>query len=161
MEQNLSTFLRMMLDVLKRKKTYLKDLLDTTKEQDYLLHANELDEEAFSATVEKKTGLIDKINESDEAFQVIFNRIGNAMKERAAEHEKDITAMQELIREVTELQAAIQVLEKKNKETFDNRINMRRQGIKNVKVSQKTASQYYRTQAKLNDNGPVFLDTNS
>ncbi len=161
MEQNLSTFLRMMQDVLRRKKASLQDMLTVTKEQDYLLRANDLDDEAFTATVEKKTDLINKINESDDAFQVIYKRIGENMKERAAEHEQDILAIQGLIREVTELQAAIQVLEKKNKETFDGRINQRRQGIKNVKVSQKTASQYYKTQAKLNDNGPVFLDTNS
>lgn len=161
MEQNLSTFLRMMQDVLRRKKASLQEVLEVTREQDYLLHANELDDEAFSATVEKKTDLINKINDSDDAFQVIYKRIGDSMKERAAEHEKDIMAIQELIRDVTELQAAIQVLEKKNKDTFDNRISQRRQGIKNVKVSQKTASQYYKTQAKLNENSPVFLDTNS
>ncbi len=160
MEQNLSTFLRMMQDVLRRKKAFLQDLLTITKEQDYLLHAGELDDEAFTATVNKKTDLIDKVNESDDAFQVIYKRISSSMKDRAAEHEGDITIIQDLIKDVTELQAAIQVLEKKNRETFDQRVNTRRQGIKNVKVSQKTASQYYKTQAKLNENGPVFMDTN-
>ena len=49
MEAGGQMYLRMMSDILKKKETHLEELLKLTKEQEFLLKEEELDDEAFTA----------------------------------------------------------------------------------------------------------------
>jgi chromosome segregation ATPase len=160
MEDNLDLggYLGMMLDVLERKKRVLDSIYEATKDQENALRADEIDEKAFNAAIDKKTELIDKLNEMDEGFQKLYDRISRKISEKGEEHADVIRRLQTLIQELTDLSVSVSSLEKKNKETLDKRVDEIRKGKKNFKVSRQTADKYYKNMNGLNAVTPVFLD---
>ena len=63
------TYIRMMLDVLTKKEIHLRKILEFTLEQETLLKAEVLDEVEFTELVEKKDGIIRKIEEFDQRLR--------------------------------------------------------------------------------------------
>lgn len=155
---DLACYLRMMIDVLGRKKKVLEEIRNVTEEQTKILENPEPDSNAFNATIDKKNGLIDKINEMDEGFQTLYNRIGEQIREEGREHAELIGRLRSSVSEVTDLGVEITVLEHKNKTTLESRTNEMRRGKKNFKVSKQTADRYYRNMTGLNVDSPVFMD---
>lgn len=151
-------YLRVMQDVLSRKKNVLNGIYEASKEQENALRTEEIDEKTFSAATDKKTDLIARLNEMDEGFQKLYDKISPEIREKGAEHADTVRRLQALIQEVTDLSVSIQALEKKNKETLDKRVNELSQGKKSFKVSRQTADKYYKSMNGLNAVSPVFMD---
>lgn len=146
----------MMADILRKKETHLEELLALTKEQEQLLKAEELDDEAFSRTIEKKEVHIKKIQEFDSGFQSIYNRIEEELKQHRAEMKDDIQKLQQMIARVTELGVSLQALEQKNKMSMETRLQERKKGIKQFKVSRQTANHYYKSMVDVQQG--TFMD---
>ncbi len=149
-------YLRMMSDILKKKETHLEELLKLTKEQEFLLKEEELDDEAFNRTIENKDVHIKKIQEFDSGFQAIYNRIEEELKQHRAEMKEDIQKLQQLITRVTELGVSLQALEQKNKASMEARLQERKRGIKQFKVSRQTANHYYKSMVDVQQG--TFMD---
>ncbi len=126
--------------------------------QEDALRTENIDEKAFDAAMEKKSGLIDRLNEMDDGFQTLYDRISLEIKEKGAEHAEAINRLQALIREITDLSVTVSALERKNKDTLDRKIEDLKKGKKNFKVSRQTADKYYKSMNGLNAVTPVFLD---
>lgn len=156
MEAGGQTYLRMMSDILKKKETHLEELLKLTKEQELLLKEEELDDEAFNKTIENKDVHIKKIQEFDSGFQAIYNRIEEELKQHRAEMKDDIQKLQQLITRVTELGVSLQALEQKNKASMETRLQERKKGIKQFKVSRQTANHYYKSMVDVQQG--TFMD---
>lgn len=156
MEAGGQTYLRMMADILKKKETHLEELLKLTKEQEFLLKEEELDDEAFNRTIENKDVHIKKVQEFDSGFQAIYNRIEEELKQHRAEMKDDIQKLQQLITRVTELGVSLQALEQKNKASMEARLQERKKGIKQFKVSRQTANHYYKSMVDVQQG--TFMD---
>ncbi|MCR5824447.1 MAG: flagellar export chaperone FlgN [Lachnospiraceae bacterium] len=155
---DLSGYLRVMQDVLVRKKKVLTAIYEATKEQENALRTEDIDEAVFNDAMDRKTGLIGQLNEMDEGFQKLFEKISPEIKEKAAEHGDVIHRLQVLIQELTDLSVTVTALEKKNKDTLERRADEIRKGKKSFKVSRQTADKYYKSMNGLNAVTPVFLD---
>ena len=155
---NLAGYLRMMTDIITKKKNCLQSILEATQDQARILRSEEFDDDDFSALIDIKAKNIDKVNELDDGFQTVYDKIKAEMGEKKAEHEGQIKALQKLVAEVTELGVQITALEKQNKNTLESVKNAAMRNTKNFKVSRNTASNYYKTMAGLHGAGPSFMD---
>ena len=66
MDSNNSVYVRMMVDVLKRKEKILQRILKQTKEQEVILKQEDVDYERFQSILDEKGKQIDELNEIDE-----------------------------------------------------------------------------------------------
>ncbi len=148
----------MMKDILVRKRNSLKNILELSEEQSGLLIPQEFDDEAFTEVMDRKEAEINKINELDDGFNAVFNKIKDDIKNKGEEHAPAIKELQDLITEVTELGVRITALEKKNRDALERKKNEIKRGVKNFNVSRQTASSYYKNMSGRNDSGPVFMD---
>ena len=84
MDSNNSVYVRMMVDVLKRKEKILQRILKQTKEQEVILKQEDVDYVRFQSILDEKGKQIDELNEIDEGFDALFKKV-----------EKEITAHKE------------------------------------------------------------------
>ena len=63
MDSNNSVYVRMMVDVLKRKEKILQRILKQTKEQEVILKQEDVDYERFQSILDEKGKQIDELNE--------------------------------------------------------------------------------------------------
>lgn len=152
------TYIRMMLDVLAKKETHLNKLLEFTTEQEVLLKNHKFDETAFMKLVEKKDGILKRIEEFDQGFQSIYHRVGEALKDNKDEYKEQILQMQSLITKVTDIGVKISALEQKNKGLLQQRLQEKKQGIRQFKVGKKTADKYYKNMIKMQAGTSYFFD---
>ena len=129
------TYIRMMLDILGKKENHLASLLELTTAQEQLLKGEEFIEEEFTEL---------KIEEADNGFQAIYNRVAEEMKNNKDEYKDQIIEMQSLITRVTDLGVKLSALEEKNKTALEANLQGKRQNIRQFKVSKQTADKYYK-----------------
>ena len=153
-----TTYIRMMVDVLMKKETYLSKLFDATITQESLLKMSKFDETIFFKLVEQKDELLKRIEEIDQGFQSIFNRVSEVLKENKEQYKEQILQMQSLITSVTDLGIKISVLEEKNKGLLQQRLQEKKQGIRQFKVGKKTADKYYKNMIKMQTGTSYFFD---
>lgn len=152
------TYIRMMIDVLEKKKVHLNNLLNLTKEQESLLKEEEFNESEFSLLVEKKNGNLRKLEETDSGFQSLYNRVAEEMKENKEQYKEQILTMQKLISEVTDLGVKLTALENKNKAALEAKLQGKKQNIRQFKVSRQTADKYYKNMIGMQTGASYFMD---
>ncbi len=157
-EANGMTYVRMLLDVLSKKEIHLTKLLEFTIEQEALLKEEEFKDAEFAILVEKKSGHLRKIEEIDSGFQSIYNRVSEEMKEHKDDYKEQILQMQELITKVTDLGVKLSALETKNKTALETKLQGKRQGIRQFKVSKQTANTYYKNMIGMQTGASYFMD---
>lgn len=148
----------MLLDVLVKKEMYLGKLLDLTMDQEDLLKQSTFDEIAFFQLVEQKDEILNKISEIDQGFQSIYNRVAEVLQENKEQYKEQILQMQSLIAKVTDHGIKITSLEQKNKVLLQQRLQEKKQGIRQFKVGKKTADKYYKNMIKMQTGASYFFD---
>ncbi len=151
-------YIRMMQDVLDRKKEGLRLIRDITEKQANLLSVEEFDSSAFDETLKEKEKHINGLNELDDGFNTLYKKIADEIKNNPKQYEDGIKKLQKLITEVTDLSISITGLEKKNKSLLEAKGREIKKGVKNFKVSRQTANSYYKNMIGNGGDGPVFLD---
>ena len=155
---DLKGYLRVMHDILLKKKKVLTEILDETKKQDTALNTEPVSDKDFMNSVNKKTELIERITEIDTGFQKIYDGIASELKEHKSEHADEIRLLRVLITENTELGVQISALEHKVKDKLDKKVKEVHEGKKRFKINSQTASKYYKNMNNLNTIDPVFMD---
>ncbi len=147
-----SIYVNMMVDVLKRKERILTDLLEKTREQEELLKQEEMDQERFHEILDEKGELIEELNEIDEGFDALFQKVEQEIRTRREQYRDHIAEMQKRIGVVSELGIQIQALESQNSEHLKVYLAAQRKRIREFHVNQKTASNYYQNMANTHRN---------
>ena len=143
MEQ-LDMYVDIMLDSLKRKKSYLEKILAYTEKQDVIAVSEEFDENEFENTVNNKEILINNINEIDKGFASVYDRIRVRLMEKKEDYSSDLKAMQGLIKECMDIGIKIEVLEERNRLKLENHLTNRQKNYRQVKQSKNIANKYYK-----------------
>lgn len=156
--QNEIIYTHILIESLKKKKEALEEILKYTKEQETILAKDNFEEEWFEQLIDKKQQYIEVINKLDEGFELTFERVKEELGEHKDMFKNEILTLQSLIREVTELSAGIQTLEKRNKISFENKMRRKRENIKNARLSSQSASRYYQNAANAYNGESIFLD---
>jgi len=147
-----SIYVNMMVDVLKRKERILTDLLEKTREQEELLKQEEMDQERFHAILDEKGELIEELNEIDDGFDALFQKVEQEILANREQYRDHIAEMQKRIGVVSELGIQIQALESQNSEHLKVYLATQRKRIREFHVNQKTASNYYQNMANTHRN---------
>ena len=152
------TYIRMMLDILNKKEIQLTSLLELTTAQEQILKGEEFDEDAFGEIIKRKREHLRKIEETDNGFQSIYNRVAEEMINHKEEYKDQILEMQTLITRVTDLGVKLSALEEKNKATLEAKLQGKRQNIRQFKVSKQTADKYYKNMIGMQTGASYFMD---
>ena len=94
----------------------------------------------------------------DAGFAELFERVREELNGNRQAYCKEIAAMQELIRLLTEKSADIRAQEQRNKELMTRKFAAVRKQVKEVRKSQKIVNQYYKNMMKTAYIEPQFTD---
>lgn len=151
-------YTHILIESLKKKKEALKEILKYTKEQEKILNQENFEEESFESLIDKKQQSIEVINKLDEGFDLTFDHVKTELGEHKKMFKNEILTLQGLIREVTEISTQIQVLESRNKLSFENKMRAKRDNIKMARLSSQSVSKYYKNAANAYSGESIFLD---
>lgn len=151
-------YINVLADSLQKKQTVLQAILDITKKQEELLGIEGFAEEDFLRLVNEKQRYINKMQELDNGFEVIYNRVKLELETRKDQYQSQIIRIQHLLVQVTGLGVDIEVLEKRNKAQMDRVIEQRKGNIRDKRTNNSAASNYYRSMLNHQYNQSYFLD---
>ncbi len=152
------TYIRMMLDILSKKELSLKALLELTTAQEKILKEEEFDEDGFDDIIKQKREHLRKIEEFDNGFQSIYNRVAEELKDHKEEYKEQVLEMQRLITVITDYGVRITALEEKNKNSLETKFREKKQSIRQFKVSKQTADKYYKNMIGMKTGASYFMD---
>lgn len=159
MEVDMETenYLQIMIDSLEKKKKILHKIIDYNIEQEYILKNAEFDGNIFQKNMEMKSECIDELNNLDDGFQIIYDRIKDNVQMYKENYKQDISDLQSLIKEVSSLSATIQAQESRNKVYVEKKFRQLKEETKNAKRSMSMANQYYKNMSGISSE-PQFMD---
>lgn len=153
------TYIDILIQSLKVKAKVLDEIIEITKEQEKILsHGLSVDIDEFNRSTEKKGPLIDKINELNDGFESLFDKLKDEFIDNKNKYLLEIEQLQDLIREVTQKSAQIQVVESRNHVKLQSYLQGKRKEIKEYKKSAKMVSSYYQNMANQHQGQSYFLD---
>jgi len=152
------TYIRMMLDILGKKEISLQALLELTTAQEKLLKEELFNEDGFTELMKQKSDQLRKIEEFDNGFQSIYNRVAEEIQNNKEEYKDQILEMQELITRVTDYGVKLTALEEKNKASLEGKFREKKQSIRQFKVSKETANKYYKNMIGMKTGASYFMD---
>lgn len=152
------TYIRMLQDVLTKKEAHLIKILQYTTEQSEILKQSEFDELEFMQLIERKDGILKKIEEFDSGFQSIYNRVQQELAENKETYKDLILKMQGQITRITDLGVKISALEEKNRTALEICLNGKKKTIRQFKVGKQTADRYYKNMVGLQTQKSYFMD---
>lgn len=155
MEKN---YLRIMIDSLHKKIAVLDSISEENEKQRILLMKEGIEPEDLEETLERKQEFIDQLNELDEGFQLIYDRIKEELQKHPEEYKEEVKEMKELISQITGKSMVVQTEEERNKLAVQECFGKFKSGIRQARTSQKAAINYYNNMNKLNHIGAQFMD---
>ena len=156
MEKN--PYIPVLIQSLEKKNEILDVIMMLNKRQKEELENPNLDPDDFDKTVEEKAALIDELNQLDDGFQEVFQKVKEDLEQHKEQYASEIKTMQELIRRLTEKSASIQAQELRNKGMMTQKFASIRKQVREVRTSQKVVNQYYKNMMKTNYIDPQFTD---
>lgn len=151
-------YLEMLAASLEKKEELLKALVGLTGQQEQVLAEDELDMEAFDKLLQKKQSYVERLEKMDQGFEQVYQRIRETIQGNPGSYRGRIQELQEKIGHLTEIGVSLEVQERRNKERFDFLLSSSRSKIRNYKVSNQAAAQYYKNMANRFRGDSYFVD---
>lgn len=147
MENEMKVYITALEDSLRSKEELLKEILQDTKKQEAVLRDKRAGVEQFEEFLEKKESSIRRINQLDNGFEGLYQKVGASLKAQKEQYRSQIQGMQEQIKRITELGVQIQAAERRNKELFVTFADEKRKEIREFGINNQTAARYYQNMA--------------
>ncbi|MDF2944215.1 MAG: hypothetical protein K0S01_3073 [Herbinix sp.] len=151
-------YIQLLADTLKKKTEVLDLLMNLSEQQDSIISSEDFDEEQFLQTITLKEEQIDSLTKLDAGFEQLYESVKVELETGRAKYTIEISALKERITEITDLSVKLQALEKRNKSKLEVLLAQKRKVIKNSRISNQTAANYYKTMAKQHEAQSVFYD---
>lgn len=151
-------YIDILAESLKKKNDILDEIRKANQEQKQILADENLTPEAFEKTLDKKAALIDELNQLDEGFEQLYEKVRPEIQNHMEDYADQIHRMQEEIQQITDKTVAIQAEELRNKQLIESKFSSIKKQIREVKSSQKAVNTYYRNMMNRNVMGSQFLD---
>jgi predicted nuclease with TOPRIM domain len=160
MEQRevINTYLQMLNESLQKKMSVLKQIYELTKQQDLCFQDEKEVVEIMERCVNEKEPLLKQLTKLDEGFDIVYSKIKSFVLESTKEHQTEILKLQNSISDITSLSVKIQTLEQGNKRKFDLFLSNKKKEIKQFKVNNRTASNYYKSMTGKPQGESYFID---
>lgn len=151
-------YIAILIQSLEKKKELLDKIIAKNKEQKYLFEDEGSDPDRLEENMKEKSEFIDQLNELDEGFRQIYDRVKMTLQGNKDSYKEEIRTMQRLITEITEKSATVQAQEQRNRALAEKRFANVKKGIRKARTSNQAASRYYKSMANLNVVDSQFLD---
>lgn len=151
-------YIQILIDSLKKKSAVLDRVCELNEEQRQLAAAGKIDLEEFGKTLEGKQGCIDELNQLDEGFELVYERVKPELTEHAEKHKEEIGLLKQLINEITEKSVRAQTEEERNRQLIAAQYAGYKKEIRQYKVGRNVTSNYYKSMNRLQNVEPVFMD---
>ncbi|MCR4611375.1 MAG: flagellar protein FliT [Lachnospiraceae bacterium] len=136
-------YIKMMEESLVKKVELLKQLQGLNLEQKGILEDNESTPDELDENMDKKAGIIERIDKMDDGFQSLFDKVKDELNNNKEAYSGEIKHMQDLIKQIMDLSSDVQAKEMQNKELARKKFSYIRSHIRETKHSQKAVASYY------------------
>lgn len=157
MEQG-KTYISILVTSLKTKLAILDELLLQTHAQERLIREEKLDTEEFTRTLEEKDALITRLNQEDDGFQTLYDRVKSDLSGNKDGYKQEVAAMQSLISGITDRSVSLTALEGRNKLGMEKYFALKKKEIKDYQVNSNMASKYYKRMANTHQEQSYYMD---
>ena len=157
-EKEKETYLALLEDSLIKKSSILDQLMELTKEQEMIIRAESINEERFNYIIDQKEVLIEKLLSFDNGFEQIYQHIKDELSKNKDRYQKEIQRLQELIAGITDKSVALQAAERRNKVKLDAYLATKKESIRSFKISNQTATNYYKNLTGQHQGQAYFFD---
>ena len=150
--QNTESYLQVMIESLIKKSQILDRIISKNEAQLECIKGKEYEEvnwTNFNVLVAEKETAINQINEIDEGFSNVYERVREDVLANKELYRDKVLKLQELISMLTDKGVKIQASEDRNRQIIDGIFQKTRQDIKKQRTSVKVASQYYKTMSNV------------
>lgn len=151
-------YLQIMIESLEKKSQVLDKIIELNKVQAELSAHQPMDMQAYDKSMDDKGGLIDEINRLDDGFTSTYELVKDAVQAEPGRYREQVLVLQELIRAAVDKGMTIETQEKRNKAALETVFRMKRQEIKQMKVSNTAAVKYYKAMSRINTVDPQLMD---
>lgn len=155
---NGKTYVAILIDSLNKKIEILNRIKDINASQKDVVSKEEFDDEEWEETLDEKAKLIDRLQELNNGFESVYERVRGELTDNSSEYKEEINQLKSLISKITDLSMDIQAEEKRNSELVTKCFAKMRAKIKSTKDTHKVANSYMQTMAKMNYVEPQFMD---
>ena len=141
-------YLQMMIESLRKKDGVLSKLIEKNEAQADCIVDREygdIDWERFNVLIAEKEILINRINEMDQGFSSLYDRVRDEVLADRDAYKSEIAEMQELITNLTEKGTKIQTQEERNRAKIENVLMGAKKEIKKSRKSMQAVSNYYKS----------------
>lgn len=160
MEQRelIGTYLHMLNESLQKKLFIMNKIYELTKQQDLCFQDENEVVEVMEQCVAEKEPLLLQLAKLDEGFDLVYDKIKTYVQDNTKEYSLEIKNLQQSILDITSLSAKIQTLEQGNKRKFEFYLSSKKKEIKQFKVNNRTASNYYKSMTGNPQGESYFID---
>ena len=151
-------YLMILLDSLKKKNDILDEILRISMHQSEILAEEPLPFEAFDRCVDDKDICIERMNQLDEGFESLYQRVKQELEDNKQSYAKWIADCQQQIGLIMDKSVEIQALEARNKQSVENALKRERKDFSKGKRSVEVAKNYYRSVNNTSVIPPHFMD---
>lgn len=152
-------YISILCQSLEKKEQILQMIIEKNKEQRIILTDKAQPPERLEENLKEKGDLIERLNQLDEGFEQVYNRVRDILNKEKESYKEEIRRMQELIRSITDKSATVQAQEQRNKDLAEKKFASVKKEIRQVRTSNKVASQYYKNMTNTNTVDAQYLDS--
>lgn len=151
-------YIQIMIESLEKKLAVLDRVAELNTRQFEASSAQPFDTEKYDEIMEEKGRLIDEINTLDEGFTSTYDLVKDEVNANPALYRDMVLKLQELVRKAVDKGVEVEVQEKRNKNSLAASIAMSRKALRQKRISQNAALQYYKSSQKINNVDPQLMD---
>lgn len=152
------TYIQIMLQSLEKKSRVLDQIIQLNEQQKTVLESADSPVEDFDETVEKKSALIEQMEQLDSGFEKLYDRVREELRINKDTYKDQIRKMQDYIRAVTDKSVQIQTQEARNKELMTSKFARVKKQARQVRTNFKATSSYYQSMSRTSVIDPQFMD---
>lgn len=153
-----NTYIKLLAAALERKASILEDISVVTVKQEQLLGDFSFEIEDFQELMNQKERLLAKLEEADNGFEALYERVKDTLQNNKEMNKEDILHMQKLISRITDKSVKVQALEERNKQKLAQYLVEKKKGIKDFYQQNRSAMNYYKNMTNLSQNESYFVD---
>lgn len=151
-------YLDAMITSLQQKREVLIKIIEKNMQQTALLSKEEVDMDVWEKLIDEKGELIEKLNFLDAGFDEVYQRVHEILQQQKQTHKDEISCMQDLISQITDLSVTIQSGELRNRDLAERQFSKYRSKAKTLTQNNRAAKMYRSSMRGAGALDPQFMD---
>jgi hypothetical protein len=151
-------YLKVLIESQNKKLRLLEEAEQLDKEILLLIREEQADMDAIDANMTAKGDLIEKLDELDDGFESIYEKIRTDLQEHKELYKNEIRILQNQISQITEKTVKIRALEERSRREIEAFFENRKKKIRAEKSSVKIANAYAVNMRRINKVDSFFVD---